>query len=86
MVRRLLCLLLIELPEIETGQNDIEKACVEAGLDSELFSTTVTAMSDAGSRYRNLERVLGPGVIFVLGKELPESQYVSKGTDLAFFC
>jgi hypothetical protein len=86
MVRRLLCLLLIELPEDKTSDNNIQKACVEAGLDTKVFPATVTAMNDAGSRYRNLEKVLGPGVIFVLGNELPESQYVVKSTDLANVC
>ncbi len=34
---------------------------------------TVKDMLDAGSRYNNLEKALGEGVLFVLGKGLSES-------------
>lgn len=34
---------------------------------------TVKDMLDAGSRYKNLEKSLGTGIIFVLGKDISES-------------
>jgi hypothetical protein len=34
---------------------------------------TVKDMLDAGSRYKNLEKSLGVGIIFVLGKDIAES-------------
>jgi hypothetical protein len=35
---------------------------------------TFKEMLDAGSRYRNLQKSLGPGIIFVLGMTIPESR------------
>lgn len=36
---------------------------------------TVKEMLDAGSRYVNLEKSLGIGVVFILGKDLAETVY-----------
>jgi hypothetical protein len=34
---------------------------------------TMKEMLDAGSRYNNLEKALGEGVVFILGKDISES-------------
>lgn len=51
----------------------IEVACLDVDLNVEHMTTTLQSMRDAGSRYRNLEKALGQGVVFMLGKELPET-------------
>jgi hypothetical protein len=79
MVRRLLCLLLVELQ----SRRNIFYAEIAVALHrlnaAEYVHTevenTVREMLDAGSRYINLENALGPGTVFVLGKDLSESLY-----------
>ena len=46
------------------------------GVAFEVVMKTAEEMEDAGSRYKNLERVLGTGIIFILGKDISETQYV----------
>ena len=76
MVRRLLCLLLVELQINEEKMNIRETSESFVDIAFEEVVKTVQEMEDAGSRYKNLERVLGPGIVFVLGKDIPETQYV----------
>ena len=76
MVRRLLCLLLVELQINEEKMNIRETSEWFIDIAFEEVVKTVQEMEDAGSRYKNLERVLGPGIVFVLGKDIPETQYV----------
>ena len=76
MVRRLLCLLLVE-PQIR--KEEIHSRGTSeyfGGLACEDVVKTAQEMEDAGSRYKNLERVLGTGIVFILGKDIPETQYV----------
>ena len=46
----------------------------DVGLDYKHVLMTFNQMKDAGSLYRNLEKALGEGEIFVLGQDLPETQ------------
>lgn len=78
MVRRLLCILLIEWRAKNGVISTDETAKILTQLDaasyqSELVEGTVREMLDAGSRYKNLELALGDGVLFVLGKDIAES-------------
>jgi hypothetical protein len=75
MVRRLLCLLWIEL------QLGVDQVCFDASLQgsggemtAEEVRRIVKEMENAGSRYKNLEQALGSGIVFVLGRDLPENQ------------
>ena len=43
--------------------------------DSNELKDTIQEMIAAGSRYRNIEKELGLGIVFVLGTEVPESSY-----------
>lgn len=78
MVRRLLCVLLVELQHHHVGISTRETAQILNKLDaasyrSDHVESTVKDMLDAGSRYKNLERALGEGALFLLGKDLAES-------------
>jgi hypothetical protein len=39
----------------------------------EELTTTMTSMIDSGSRYKNIERVLGPGSTLLLGQNVKET-------------
>lgn len=82
MVRRLLCLLLVEPSVHQDGSQITHMAATEVGLNVQHVLKTFEEMKDAGSRYRNLERALGTGVVFILGQTLPETQYVSDRVDV----
>ena len=43
--------------------------------DAKELKVRVQEMINAGSRYRNLEKKLGSGVVFLLGTDIPESSY-----------
>jgi len=78
MVRRLLCLLLVELQALKRGISAAKTAEILHRLDATNYKydqveETVKEMLDAGSRYKNLEKSLGLGIVFVLGKDLAES-------------
>ncbi len=76
MVRRLLCLLLVE-PQIREEKINFRGTSESFdGITIEDVVKTAQEMEDAGSRYKNLERVLGMGIVFLLGKDIPETQYV----------
>lgn len=80
MVRRCSCILLFEFEkaygpftiapdetkalEVALGRNPIEMPKIQHTIDH---------MIDWGSRYLNLERVLGPGAVLVLGTEVAET-------------
>ena len=80
MVRRLLCLLLVEPQICEDKIHSSEVSKHFDGIDFEDVMRTVQEMEHAGSRYKNLERVLGKGIVFILGKDIPETQYVHQVT------
>lgn len=76
MVRRLLCLLLVE-PQIREKKIDLRVTSESFGdIPFETVLKTAQEMEDAGSRYKNLEQALGTGIVFILGKDIPETQYV----------
>jgi len=80
MVRRLLCILLVELPAFNGRPETGATARILNQLDGASYhrkqvESTVKEMLDAGSKYRNLERVLGDGVLFVLGQDIAESYW-----------
>lgn len=57
------------------GETDFrESADSVVGIAFEEVAKTAQEMEDAGSRYKNLERALGTGIVFVLGKDIPETQ------------
>ena len=76
MVRRLLCLLLVEPQIREETIRSSGTSDSFGGIAFEDVVKTAQEMEDAGSRYKNLERVLGTGIVFILGKDIPETQYV----------
>lgn len=76
MVRRLLCLLLVDsrlqLEELEVSS----VAGKIIGAEPRVVVQIAEEMKNHGSYYRNLEIGLFPGVSFVLGTGLPEGQWV----------
>jgi len=48
----------------------------ELGYSDKKIKDTVKEMTDAASRYKNIEKTLGLGTVLVLGASLTESQYV----------
>jgi hypothetical protein len=63
MVYRSSCILLVEFRN--------RHACPSI-MDNELIET-VDSMIEAGYRYKNIEKALGPGSALLLGKEIVES-------------
>jgi len=75
MVRRLLCLLLVE-PQIREKKFDPRTPSEFFGdIPFETVVKTAEEMEDAGSRYKNLEQALGTGIVFILGKDIPETHW-----------
>jgi len=75
MVRRLLCLLLVE-PQIREKKIDLSGTSESfEDISLELVVKTAREMEYAGSRYKNLEQALGPGIVFILGKDIPETHW-----------
>jgi len=80
MVRRLACILLLELRKEFKVPSDGETATLlySAGFSSDdvdKLEEKVQEMVAVGSRYKNLEKEIGLGVAFVLGTSIPESSY-----------
>ena len=78
MVRRHLCVLLLELQGCNWGLSAEGTARILHDLDAANYQyhqveTVVKEMLEAGSRYKNLEKALGKGVLFVLGQDISES-------------
>lgn len=80
MVRRLACILLLELRKEFKVPSDGETATLlyNAGFSSDdvdKLEEKVQEMVAVGSRYKNLEKEIGLGVAFVLGTSIPESSW-----------
>jgi hypothetical protein len=78
MVRRHLCILLLELQGRNLGLSPEGTARILHDLDAANYEcdqveAVVKDMLGAGSRYKNLEKALGKGVLFVLGQDISES-------------
>ena len=78
MVRRHLCILLVELQRCKRGLSPEETGRILHTLDGTKYQrheveSTVREMVDKGSRYINLENFLGLGVLFVLGQGISET-------------
>jgi hypothetical protein len=78
MARRFLCVLLIDLNDRVRGATADKTAETLNRFNASLYPRevvvdTVRDMIDAGSRYKNIEKVLGKGAIFVLGTEIAET-------------
>jgi hypothetical protein len=78
MVRRFLCVLLVDLVGMNRGATADQTAEALNRLNASLYPretviATVKEMVDAGSRYKNIENTLGKGAIFVLGTEIAET-------------
>ncbi|KAJ9500068.1 hypothetical protein H2202_004459 [Exophiala xenobiotica] len=63
---------------ITAGTRTPEASWTRKALDGSRFElvhveNTMKEMLDAGSRYNNLEKALGEGVVFILGKDISES-------------
>lgn len=63
---------------VKYGQSDLEElagSLVACGVvdDPGLILKTIELMVEAGSRYKNLEKSLGQGAIFVLGCKTSET-------------
>ena len=77
-MRRSLCLLLVEF-RAQYGSTPVAKTAsilYQAGTvrhSLEELADTMNAMIDAGSRYKNIERVLGAGSTLLLGQDVKES-------------
>lgn len=69
------------LMELQEKRDDLSAADMHTALNHygilrcslEQVEETVEKMIKAGQRYKYLEKILGPGVALVLGKEVPES-------------
>jgi hypothetical protein len=77
-MRRSLCILLVEFRARygSTPEADIASILYRAGTvrhSLEELTNTMTTMIDSGSRYKNIERVLGPGSTLLLGQEVKET-------------
>jgi chemotaxis receptor (MCP) glutamine deamidase CheD len=55
------------------GTAEILHALDAANYQCDQVEAVVKEMLDAGSRYKNLEKALGEGVLFVLGQEISET-------------
>jgi hypothetical protein len=78
MARRFLCVVLIDLMGMNRGARADQTAEALYRLNASLYPRetvidTVKEMVDAGSRYKNIEKTLGKGAIFVLGTEIAET-------------
>jgi hypothetical protein len=77
-MRRSLCILLVEFrarygstPAAETASILYHGGRVRHSLEE--LTATMASMIDSGSRYKNIERVLGPGSTLLLGQEVKET-------------
>jgi hypothetical protein len=77
-MRRSLCILLVEFraryrsPPVEEIAAILHRAGTVRHSLEELTST-MDIMVDSGSRYKNIERVLGPGSTLLLGQDVGET-------------
>lgn len=77
-MRRSLCILLVEFRALysSTPVAEITLMLYRAGKvqhSLEELTTTMASMIDSGSRYKNIERVLGPGSTLLLGQNVGET-------------
>jgi hypothetical protein len=77
-MRRSLCILLVEFRALygSTPVAEIASIIYSAGTvrhSYEELMTTMTSMIDSGSRYKNIERVLGTGSTLLLGQNVKET-------------
>jgi hypothetical protein len=77
-MRRSLCILLVEFRALygSTPVAEIASILYHAGTvqhSLEELTTTMDSMIDSGSRYKNIERVLGPGSTLLLGQNVKET-------------
>jgi hypothetical protein len=77
-MRRSLCILLVEFRALygSTPAAEVASILYRAGTvrhSLEELTATMDTMIDSGSRYNNIERVLGPGSTLLLGQNVKES-------------
>jgi hypothetical protein len=77
-MRRSLCILLVEFRALygSTPVAEIASILYRAGTvrhTLEELTVTMTSMIDSGSRYKNIERVLGTGSTLLLGQNVKET-------------
>jgi hypothetical protein len=77
-MRRSLCILLVEFRALygSTPVAEIALILYRAGTvrhTLEELTVTMTSMIDSGSRYKNIERVLGTGSTLLLGQNVKET-------------
>lgn len=82
MICRTACVLLVEFRSKYPHALEEESAAVlhhswSFQYTLEELSKKVHWMVDAGSRYMNIEKSLGPGAFLVLGKEMSETTYIA---------
>ena len=81
MAQRMACIVLLDVhlamgkPTV-TALTQTVTACASDALPPMQLEKTVKDMLDHGSRYKNMELALGPGICLVLGCQLSESQCV----------
>ena len=78
MAQRIACIVLVKLQRTKRLPTVVDLAqTVDVGTTMGLppmeIGKTINAMLDHGSRYMNMEKVLGTGMSLVLGCHLPES-------------
>lgn len=78
MAQRIACIVLVKLQRTKRLPTVVDLAqtvevSTPVGLPPMEIDKTINAMLDHGSRYMNMEKVLGTGMSLVLGCHLPES-------------
>ena len=59
-------------PSMEVTLSRLSTTAYFRGHDPQILRSKIDEMLTAGSRYRNLEKALGCGIVFALGTEIPE--------------
>jgi hypothetical protein len=77
-MRRSLCILLVEFRALygSTPVAEIASILYHTGTfrhSLEELTATMASMINSGSRYKNIERVLGPGSTLLLGQNVKET-------------
>lgn len=83
MVQRCVCILLADYQSRHPllSVDDITRAVNTTQflpVEKEVVEKTIATMSQRGSYYRNLERILGAGSTLALGTEITEIKYVDR--------
>lgn len=83
MIRRCACILLVELTNRDIGLSREENIIMilqqsgRFGRNHDDIKNLVNGMLDAGSRFKNMEQAVHMGIALVLGKDIPDSMYVT---------